>query len=581
MTKGLLMRGFGFVAVALLAHGADPLRAAPADLPPQAGEAAGALIRGDLSQAVTGYSEALKNTALSNDRRAALLNDRGVAYIKLGDARQAIQDFNTAVQLFPEFPAVYNNRGNLLLSLGLLKEAVKDFDRSIVLAPGYAAAYNNRAGALMQLGRTEDAIRDYSKAVQLLPSNPAPLSGRGRAHLLMSRPHSAIRDFTRAVTQDARFATGYRNRAEAKLAVEHYDEAIEDLSRAIAFDVTHADSYVLRGQAYLTTRNTAAAIKDFSQAIELDPKNATAFASRGFAHGLAEAYDEAYGDLNKAIEIEPRNGLAFAYRAVVYKENGQVDIALRDIEVAAKLDPERAEVYWARAEVKEAQREINAAIADLNQALSLRPGYRDALDALQRLGSAPVVAEEQEVAGAGIEEWRVVKRGENYFAVNARFQRLSVPLEMLGRGAPRLLEWQIKEPPYDGFGLLRFYGGAVKGTAADEDLELVAVIDLAASDVLGIEPHRLGERTANWTWSEGKVVVATVDGATDEIALSSARQAVAAPYRPYSQSGTARDKPWAPWDDGFGAAPASGPPVESRRAAVKRKPKTLFDLLFN
>ncbi|MFA5951204.1 MAG: tetratricopeptide repeat protein [Hyphomicrobium sp.] len=551
--------------------------AVPTDMPAKAGDGASALVRGDLQQALSSYSEALSDTALSNDRRAAILNDRGVVYIKLGQARQAIEDFNAAAQFFPEYAPVYNNRGNLLLSLGLLKEAVKDFDRAIVLAPGYAAAYNNRAGALVRLGKVEDAIADYTKAIKLLPSNPAPLSGRGRAHLALSRPHAAIRDFSRAVQADARFAPGYRNRAEAKLEVQHYDEAIEDLSRAIAFDVTQASSYVLRGQAYLTTRNTAAAIKDFSQAIDLDPKNAPAYAARGFAYGLAEAYDEAYGDLNKAIELDPRWGTAFAYRAFVYKQNAQIDVALRDIEVAMKLSSDRAEVHWAKAEIEEAQGRPEIAVADLKKALSLRPGYKEAEESLQRLGAGAVLTEETEVTGAGIDVWRVVLRGGRYFAVSDTFPRLSIPLEMMGAGEPQLLEWELKEQPYKGIGVLRFLSGTVAAGSGREDIELAAVVDLDANLVIAIEPHRQGDKTANWTWADGKVTVASADGVTDEFSLRSVAQNVAAPYRGYNGEGGGA---WAPWSDPWAGQTGAGQqPV--KRAQVRRKPKTIFDLFFN
>jgi len=551
----------------------------PADMPAKAGDGASALVRGDLQQALSSYSESLSDTALSNDRRAAILNDRGVVYIKLGQARQAIEDFNAAAQLFPEYAPVYNNRGNLLLSLGLLKEAVKDFDRSIVLAPGYAAAYNNRAGALVRLGKVEDAIGDYTRAIKLLPSNPAPLSGRGRAHLALMRPHAAIRDFSRAVQADARFAPGYRNRAEAKLEVQHYDEAIEDLSRAIAFDVTQASSYVLRGQAYLTTRNTAAAIKDFSQAIELDQKNAPAYTARGFAYGLAEAYDEAYGDLNKAIELDPRWGTAFAYRAFVYKQNGQIDVALRDIEVAMKLSSDRAEVHWVKAEIEEAQGRPEIAIADLKKALSLRPGYKEAAESLQRLGAGATLTEETEVTGAGVDVWRVVLRGGRYFAVSETFPRLSIPLEMMSAGEPQLLEWELKEQPYKGIGVLRFLGGTVAGGSGREDIELAAVVDLDANLVIAIEPHRQGDKTANWTWADGKVTVASADGVTDEFSLRSVAQNVAAPYRGYSSDGGGGGA-WAPWSEPWAGQTGAGQ-QPTKRAQVKRKPKTIFDLFFN
>jgi tetratricopeptide (TPR) repeat protein len=552
-----------------------PAWAAPGE-PQLAEEGAGALVRGDVQQAVLNYTEALKDTALPNDRRAAILNDRGVANIKLGQTRQAFEDFNLAAQLFPEFAAVYNNRGNLLLSLGLAKEAVKDFDRSIVLAPGYAAAYNNRAGAYVRLGKLDDAIADYTKAVQLLPSNPAPLSGRGQAHLALMRPHAAIRDFTRSVKADARFAAGYRNRAEAKLEVEHYGEAIEDLSRAIAFDVNQVDSYVLRGKAYLATRNTASAIKDFTKAIEIDPKNAVAYAERGFAYGLAEANDESFGDLNRAIELDPRSGLAFAYRAYAYKQSGQVDVALRDIEVAQKLDANMPEVFWVKAGIEEAQGQTDQAIADYKKALSLRPGYRDASEALQRLGSLPSQAEETTLSDAGVDTWRVVARGPRFVAVNDQYPRLAIPLEMMGDGQPKLLEWQLKEPPFKGIGLLRFFGGTVAGKKGAENMEQIAIVDVEAGVVIGIEPHRQGEKVATWTWDSGKVTIASVDGVTDEFMVG--RVGGTGGDRRY-MSATEPGASWAPWDTPFGGTVGEAPPT--KRVTVKKKPKTIFDLLFN
>ena len=546
------------VALVLVAGADTAARAAPGDPAETAEEGAGALVRGEAQAAVYNYTEALKDRALSNDRRAAILNDRGVANVKLGQTRQAFEDFNLAAQLFPEFAAVYNNRGNLLLSLGLAKEAIKDFDRALVLAPGYAAAFNNRGGALMRIGQPADAIDDYTKSVRLMPSNPTPLSGRGLAHLALDRPQAAIRDFSRAVRADARFAAGYRNRAEAKLAVESFDEAIEDLSRAIAFDPNHADSYLLRGRAYLSVRNISSAIKDFSKAAELDPNNAAAFAERGFAYSLAEAHDEAFADLNKAIEIDPRSGLAFAYRAHAYKLGGQIDVALRDLEVAQKLSPNAPQVFWVKANIEEAQGLNEQAIADLKKALQLKPGYRDATDALQRLGAMSQQDPDREIAGAGADSWRVVVRNGRFFAVDDRYPRLSVPLEMMGAGEPKLLEWATKEAPFDGIGTLRFFAGK----SQKEEIEMVAIIDTAAAHVVGVEPHKQGDKVSKWTWDNGKVTIASVDGVTDEFDLRIGRgPEVAGAGRPYGSSS-------------FGDAPA-----QVKR--VKKKPKTIFDLLFN
>lgn len=550
----------------------------------KAEEGAQQLVRGNAAQAIADYTEALKDTGLANDRRAAILNDRAVAYVRAGQPKLAIEDYNRAVQLFAEYPAAYNNRGNLLVALGQPTEAMKDFDRAILLAPGYAAAYSNRANARVKLNQPEVAIGDFTKAIELMPSSAPPLSGRGLAHLATGKPHAAIRDFSRAVNADARFASAYRNRAEARLSVAQNDEAIEDLSRAVAFDVNNAEIYVVRGYAYLAANNTASAIKDFARAIELDPRSVAGYQARGLANGMADAFDDAYADLNRAIELDPRSAISFAYRAFVYKQNAQIDIGQRDVETAIKLNPNAPEAIWARGELSEARSQADAAVQDYQKALLLNPGWRLAEEGLKRLGAASTITDEREIDGLGTENWKVVARGASYFALNADYPELRIPLEMIGDGKPKLLAWELKEPPHKGYGVLRFAGGKVPGKTGPEDTELAAIIDIENGRVLAIQPHRQGQRVAAWTWEEDRVQIASVDGVTDEFAVRSLKPDVpltaAAPLpgsRRYGQ-GVPKPAAWAPWDQPMGVPQGAQRPAKRQ---AQPKPKTLFDLLFN
>jgi tetratricopeptide (TPR) repeat protein len=558
------------VAVLVLVPGASlPLRAQTGPLKAQ--EAAAALSRGDAQTALQLYGEALADTALTNDRRAAILTDRGVVYGRLNQPKLAIEDFNRAIQLFPENAAVYNNRGSTLLALGIPREAVRDFDRAIALAPGYAAAYNNRAAAHIRLGMTAEAIRDYTKAIELAPQNPAPLGGRGRAHLADQRPHAALRDFNRAVNADNRFAPGYRARAEAKLAIHRFEDAAEDLSRAAAFDAVNPEILALRGRAYLLAGNTVAAIKDFSRAIELEPGRAMAYELRGYAHARAAAFDLADADLVRALELDPRSPTAYAWRAWAYKQAGQPEVAEREIEKAVRLDANRAEVSWVRGEIAEALGRRQDAIAHYGKAYAADPNFKEAIDALDRLG---VLDDQNEVEVAGgLEPWRIVRRSGRFYAVSRQYQRLRVPLEMMGVGQPRLLEWDVRPAPFTGIALLRFEAGRVNGS---EPAEQVAILDLPANTIVAIQPHRQGERVATWNWGDGRVSVASVDGVTDDFIL---RQPPRQPVGDRRVAGDSQPKwgtpDWAPWAQQPGYAP--GRPASG---SGQKKPKTLFDMLF-
>jgi tetratricopeptide (TPR) repeat protein len=569
------------VLLVLAVSGGTPTRAAGEGTQLKVQEAAANLVKGKAHEAVAAYSEALQDESLPNDRRAAILTDRGVAYVRLDQPKLAIDDFNRAVQLFPEYAAAYNNRGNTLLSLGLVEEAIKDFDRAIILAPAYAAAYNNRAGARFRLGQAAEALADHTKAVELMPQSPALLSGRGRALLNYALPHAAMRDFSRAIAADARFGPGYRWRAEAKLELERYEEAIEDLSRAIAFEPQSAGLYLRRGQAYLLAKNAASAIKDFTRAIDIAPHLAAAYAARGLAHAAVEAYEVAESDLARALELHPRSAEAYAYRAWLYAQNGQLDPAAVEIEKAVKIDANRADVWWAKGEVEQALGRTDDAVASLKYALELKPSHRHAREALARLGAGHEVSADVEVPGLGFDRWRVVARANRYFALHDDHSTLRVPLEIFGTGQPRLLEWELKKPPLKGIGVLRFHSGQVAGSGAPEDVEQIAVIDIPAGVVVTLQLHRQGARVSKWTWEEDKVIVASIDGVTDEIFLRATKsndrtatqpqRRIADPRHGYGGPG------WTPWHlPNWGRSPYEG---RGGRQSHRQRPRTLFDYL--
>lgn len=160
-------------------------------------DGAKALLAKDAAGAVRYFSAALAGDDLTREKRALLLNDRGVALWRKGDGVAAIADFNNAVSLYPEYAAIYNNRGIALLELGLADEAIKDFDRAVLLGPRYASAHANRAIAQMRSGRLDRALDDYDVATRLRPGDAASFLGRGRLHLAAGRPFAAERDLDR------------------------------------------------------------------------------------------------------------------------------------------------------------------------------------------------------------------------------------------------------------------------------------------------------------------------------------------------------------------------------------------------
>jgi len=189
-------------------------------------------------------------------------------------------------------------------------------------------------------------------------------------------------------------------------------------------------------------------------------------------------------------------------------------------------------------------------VPDLRKALELDPRLKIAAQAVERLGVSTRTSE-KEVADAGFDRWRVFQKGRQYIATNDEFPRLVINLEMVGRGQPRILEWDVKKPPFSGIAVLRFHAGVVDGAKGPEEVEHAAVIDLQSSAIVAVEVQKQGVKEAQWTWDDGKLVVASADGITDEFQL---------------RQGKPKEPP---------------PQAQPNRTAEQRqrKPRTLFELL--
>jgi tetratricopeptide (TPR) repeat protein len=132
----------------------------------------------------------------------AAYNNRGVAFRSNGQIDRAIEDYDQAIRLKPEYYVAINNRGVAFLNKGDLDRAIADFDRTIQLKPDHFTAFHNRAVALGRKGLFERAIADYDVIIKIDPHNSTFLHERGTMKAKTGDQHSADADFRRADSID-------------------------------------------------------------------------------------------------------------------------------------------------------------------------------------------------------------------------------------------------------------------------------------------------------------------------------------------------------------------------------------------
>ena len=276
----------------------------------------------------------------SDSDEAVVYNSRGLAWNKKEDHDKAIENFDKAIQLDPNYARAYSNRGYAWDDKGDYDKAIEDYNKAIQLNPDYARAYNLRGVAWINKGDYDKAFEDYDKAIQLDPGEAAAYNSRGVAWNKKGDYDKAIEDFDKAIQLDPNYARAYSNRGYAWDDKDDYDKAIEDYNKAIQLDPDDARAYILRGVAWSNKDDYDKAIEDYDKAIQLDPDDALAYSNRGDAWNNKGDYDKAIEDYNKAIQLDPDYAPAYSNRGAAWYNKADYDKAIEDFSEAVRLDPD-------------------------------------------------------------------------------------------------------------------------------------------------------------------------------------------------------------------------------------------------
>jgi lipoprotein NlpI len=153
---------------------------------------------GKHNEAAQDYEQALK----FNSMHMGSFLGAAHAYAAAGDNTKAEQQFNRAIQAFPNNPVVYNDRGMFRQQQKKLDESLADFTRVIELKKDAYYAYTNRGFTLMEQGDPQAAESDFDRSLSFVPNQPMVYSFRGTARLAQGKLNEATADYRKVVELD-------------------------------------------------------------------------------------------------------------------------------------------------------------------------------------------------------------------------------------------------------------------------------------------------------------------------------------------------------------------------------------------
>jgi tetratricopeptide (TPR) repeat protein len=170
---------------------------------------------------------------LKSDKEMAIIDySRGYDKSKSGDIQGAIDDYDRAIILNPNYIDAYYGRAYEKSKLRDRKGAIDDYNRAITLNPNYVDAYYSRGIVKSESGDKQGAINDYNRAITLNPNYTIAYNNRGIVKSELGDEKGAIDDYNRAINLDPNYGSAYRNRSIAKSELGDEKGAMSDDEKA-------------------------------------------------------------------------------------------------------------------------------------------------------------------------------------------------------------------------------------------------------------------------------------------------------------------------------------------------------------
>ncbi len=128
---------------------------------------------------ISGCTAMIQSGAYAGEELAIILDNRGIAYFKDGQLESAIQDYDQAIRLRPNFLSALISRGFAYLKMKNYGSAIAAFDAALEAYPENAPALYGRALAQRADGDAVEANAEIAEARRLDPAIAQELAALG------------------------------------------------------------------------------------------------------------------------------------------------------------------------------------------------------------------------------------------------------------------------------------------------------------------------------------------------------------------------------------------------------------------
>lgn len=138
-----------------------------------------------------------------------VLNNLAVTYNRMGQPDKAVVKLKEALRFKPGYPEAHCNLGNVYASQENYEAAISEMEAALLLKPDLALARGNLGTLYAEQEKLPDAIREFQETLKLDPDYLPARICLGMLYAQQGRHEDALREFQEALNRDPELAEVY------------------------------------------------------------------------------------------------------------------------------------------------------------------------------------------------------------------------------------------------------------------------------------------------------------------------------------------------------------------------------------
>jgi tetratricopeptide (TPR) repeat protein/tRNA A-37 threonylcarbamoyl transferase component Bud32 len=272
---------------------------------------------------------------------------------------------NNAIALYQQ--------GNTLSELNNYEMALQAYEKALTIRPEYGEAWQGKGDVLQALKRYPEALTSYEKAIQIQPNNWQAWIGRAQIFDKLGKTQEAIDTFKGAIQINSNAEDAWQGLAQIQMELRQYSEAISSFDRLLKLQPDNSSAWYQKGWAWQNLREYREAIKSYEKAVKIKPDFSSVWYQQGNILMNLQEYQDAIQSYEKAVQFQPNLYQAWYSQGIALSKLGRNEEAIKAYSQATQVKSNYSEAWYQKGWILHQLKRYEEAISAYETVIRLAP----------------------------------------------------------------------------------------------------------------------------------------------------------------------------------------------------------------